>query len=67
MNLRQIRESRNMSQIELAKKLAVGQSTVSMWETGDSKPTFENLLKLCQILSCSLDELIKIDLNQHTA
>lgn len=58
INLRKVRESKNISQKELAAIMKVGQSTVSMWETGETTPRMPKLLKLCKVLNCSLDELI---------
>jgi len=58
LNLRRIRENRNMSQLELAAAMNVGQSAVSQWETGESRPTYNNLIKLTRILKCSLAELV---------
>ena len=34
--IRQLREKQNLTQLQLAQKLAVSDKTVSKWETGDS-------------------------------
>lgn len=50
-----------MTQIELADKLSISRTTISMWETGDSLPRADKLLQLAKILDCTVDEL----LNKH--
>lgn len=59
MRIKEMRESKNMTQDELASLLSVSRSTVAMWETGQSYPLVEKLLQLADIFSCTLDELIK--------
>ena len=59
MNLKQLRMSKNLTQIELAKKLKIQRTTVSMWETNKSYPNASMLKKLAQVLDCSVDELLK--------
>ena len=48
-----------MTQEELARQLRVDRSTIAKWETGQSKPRAETLLKLAQILNCTVDELLR--------
>lgn len=52
-----IRANRNMTQAELAKKLNIQQTAVSMWETGKSLPRTELLPKIAEILNCKIDDL----------
>ena len=61
MNLKTLRESRSMTQGQLAKELDVSRTTVSMWETGASLPRGATLIKLSQIFNCTLDELLDKD------
>lgn len=51
-----------MTQTEVAKKLQINESTVSKWETGESKPRVEKLLELAHIFGCTVDELLREDL-----
>jgi transcriptional regulator with XRE-family HTH domain len=48
-----------LSQKKLGEALSVSSQTVSSWETGESFPklTPHQMRELCQLLSCSLDEL----------
>ncbi len=58
MEIKKIRESRRMLQYELANRMGVKQASVSAWESGKTMPSAENLLKLADILECSVDALL---------
>ena len=60
MNIRDIRMSNKMTQTELSVALNVGRSTVSMWETGESKPTVDKLIAMSKIFGCTVDELLGV-------
>ena len=57
-NIRIIRESRNMTQEELANRLFVSRQTVSNYETGRTKPDIEMLARLAEILNTDIHDLI---------
>lgn len=57
-SLKELRTSRNISQIELSKEIYVSQSTVSKWENGLINPTMSNLIVLSDYFDISIDELI---------
>ena len=59
MRVKQIRESKNMTQETLSLKMNVSRSTVAMWETGQTKPRADTLMKLAAVLGCTVDELLK--------
>lgn len=59
MNLKKLRMSKNLTQKDLAKKLKVERTTVTMWENGHSTPNLQTLKKIAQILDCTIDDLIK--------
>lgn len=52
------RKSIGITQAQLAKKLKVGQSAVSMWEKGINTPRADKLLKLAAIFGCTVDDLL---------
>lgn len=56
-NLKLLREQTGLTQQGLAQALGVEQSTVSMWETGNSSPRADKLPELARILKCTIDEL----------
>lgn len=59
MLLKNIRKQKKMSQAELAKKIGVSRSTVSMWEIGASQPDNDILLKISKVLNVSIDNLLE--------
>jgi len=64
--LRQIRESRGLTQADLAKKARLQAAAVSHFETGQRSPSFENLRKLSDALNVSVDFLLgRIDEEKH--
>lgn len=56
--LRQMRISKGLTMKQLGEMTDVTESTIGMIETGKRKPSFELLLKLCEVFDCSADELI---------
>ena len=52
------RKAAGLTQVQLAKKMNVDQSTVSLWETGKSRPARKLHKKLAKILGCTVEELI---------
>ena len=49
-----------MTQEDVAEKLNISRSTVSMWEIGESLPRTSNLIKLAEVLDCSVGELLEV-------
>lgn len=60
-NLLFLRDSRNMTQEQLAMLLGVTRQAVSKWEAGASTPDMDRLVRLCEIFEVDLDELIRGD------
>lgn len=58
MEIKKIRESRGMLQYELANRMGVKQASVSAWESGKAMPSAANLLKLADILECTVDAIL---------
>lgn len=56
--IKQLRESRNMTQAELAGKIGVSSKTISKWETGKGLPDISLLQPLAQALGISVMELM---------
>ncbi|RRK09672.1 XRE family transcriptional regulator [Lactiplantibacillus garii] len=56
--LKKIRKEKAITQDELASKLFVTRQAISKWESGDSTPDLNNLIKLTDIFNVSLDTLV---------
>lgn len=54
-----LRTQLGLSQEELAEKLAVSRQSVSKWETGQSVPDLDKLIKLADLFGISVDELVR--------
>lgn len=57
-NLRKLRKSKKLSQEDLAGKMQVSRQSVSKWETGDAYPEMNNILQLCKIFRCHINDLV---------
>lgn len=53
--LRALRESRDMTQIDLAEKLSVVNSTVSQWEASRRAPDSDMLTRIADYFEVSVD------------
>ena len=56
--LKELRKQAHLTQVELASKLGIVQSSYADWDRGKKKPTQENLVKIAQILNVSVDYLV---------
>lgn len=52
--IRTVRESRKLTQKEVAEKLGFSSQTISLWEFGKACPKMETVFALCQVLNCSV-------------
>jgi len=57
-NIRALRKEIKLSQIDLAKKLNVSQTSVAHYEAGTRQPTIETLKELSQIFNKPIDDLV---------
>ncbi len=61
-NLRNLRKIKKISQEKLAEKIGVTRQSVSKWECGEAYPEMDNILKLCDIFHCKINDLVHEDL-----
>lgn len=54
-----LRTARGMSQDDLAEKLEVSRQSVSKWETGQSTPDLDKIIRLSDLFGVSVDELVR--------
>jgi len=57
-NLRNLRKSKKLSQEELSEKVGVSRQSVSKWESSAAYPEMNNLLILCKIFNCKINDLL---------
>ena len=57
-NLKSLRKSKNISQEVLADKMGVSRQSVSKWETGEAYPEMNNIIALCTIFGCNINDLV---------
>lgn len=57
--LKALREKKNYSQEDIAKRLQISRQSISKWEQGISYPSILYLVPLTKILDCTLEELLK--------
>jgi transcriptional regulator with XRE-family HTH domain len=58
VNIKEKRKAKKFSQEYVAEKMEVSRQAVSKWETGKSEPSTNNLKKLAELFSCSIDDLL---------
>lgn len=54
-----LRTGRGMSQGDLAEALEVSRQSVSKWETGQSVPDLDRIIRLADLFGVSVDELVR--------
>ena len=67
-NLQYLRRlSTGMTQEALAEKLNVSRQTISKWEMDAAHPEMEKALEICRIFNCTLDNLFRDEMDQHSS
>ncbi len=59
--LKELRQEKNIGQIQLAKELDVGKSIISLWERGECEPTLSKLIAIAKFFEVSIDYLAGIE------
>ena len=57
-NLRNLRKSKKLSQEDLSEKVGVSRQSVSKWENSEAYPEMNNILILCKIFNCRINDLL---------
>lgn len=58
MKIKQLRLSRNLTQLEFAQIIGVKRTTLSNWELNRANPSVSILKKIAQYFNCSIEDLI---------
>lgn len=59
-NLKEVRKSKNVTQVELSEKTGLTQQVISTYERGEFTPQLSNAKIIADALGVSLDELVII-------
>ena len=59
--IKTLRNSYNLSQVQLAEKLQVSKQTVSNWENNNILPSVEMLVNIALFFSVTTDYLLELD------
>lgn len=59
--LRELRQEKQLGQIQLAKELEVGKSFISLWERGECEPTLSKLIAIAKYFGVSIDYLAGLE------
>ncbi len=59
--IKELRTSRNITQVELAKHLSVSKQSVSNWENDNILPSIDMLVKIAEYFSVSTDYLLGLE------
>ena len=62
-NIRFLRKKKGWTQEKFSKKIGIKRSLVGAYEEGRSDPRLSNLLKMCEVFSISLDNILKKDVS----
>ena len=60
VRIKYLRESRQWSQLDLAKKLGISQPTLAAYELGTKNPKLETLILLSKLFNVSTDYLLEV-------
>ena len=66
-NLKAIRKYHKMSQEKLAEKVNVSRQSVSKWENGEAYPEMHNILQLCKIFNCKINDLVHTEMSDFSS
>lgn len=58
-NLQFYRKRKDITQEQLAEQMDVSRQTISKWESDSSYPEMEKLIQLCDLFGCTMDTLLR--------
>lgn len=59
--LRMLRESRHLTQLQVANRIGVTKATISAYETATKAPSIEMLIRLSRLFGVTVDYLVCVD------
>lgn len=64
LRIKKLRQSKNLTQLQLAKRLNISKSMISAYENDIRLPSYDVLIKLSRIFNVSTDFLLGINSNR---
>ena len=64
-NLECLRKQKNLTQLDLAKKLNKDYTTIGKWEKGERTPKLNDVIKIAEYFNLSLDNLVTKSFNKE--
>lgn len=61
VRLKELRESRRLTQSNLAKELKYTQTTIAKWESGDRTPKINDIVALAKFFGVTTDYLLGVE------
>lgn len=61
-NIKNLRNNKNLTQEQLAKKCNLSKNAIWNYERGDRSPNVDKLMKIAAVLDVSVDDLLSEDL-----
>ena len=58
MRLKELREEKNLTQLDIAKAIDTSQPNIGRWEKGLNEPSYAQLVKLAKFFNVSIDYLV---------
>ena len=58
--IRQLRKEKGLTQDAVASALEISRQAIAKWESDQSSPSTENLVKLANLFNVSLEELVDV-------
>lgn len=65
IDLKRERIEHGYTQLRLAEHLGVSEKTISKWESGRGQPSYENMLKLCELYGKDIKEVDSVQIKQR--
>lgn len=56
--IKELRLNNDMTMLQLSKLLNIGESTISLYESGKRQPSYDILNKMSELFNCSIDYLL---------
>ena len=64
-NISELRQSNDMTQMELGEKLNYSDKTISKWERAESTPDVSVLVEMAELFGVTIDYFVKVEHEEH--